>query len=73
MDNLCYRCKHKTGPLTCGQVARGLTPGWPRAGGTLPSGTQCPRFDNAPPWPDYMGNLSDLGLKIDAERVTGHR
>ena len=73
MAKLCYRCRHQTGPLTCSETALGHTPGWPRCGGVLPSGTQCPRFCAAPPWADYAGNLSDLGLRIEAERVTGGR
>jgi hypothetical protein len=76
MDKLCYRCRHQTGPLTCSETALGLTPGWPRCGGVLvcnapPGEHECPRFSAAPPWADYAGDLSDLGLRIEAERVTG--
>jgi hypothetical protein len=73
-DNLCYMCKHKSGPFKCRQTAQGLSPGWPRNGGWLTSNAPdagrkpCPRYDNAPPWPyDYAGDLSELGLRVEAD------
>jgi hypothetical protein len=48
----CLHCAHREGEAGCEELARGLTPGWPRNGGRLPEGhllpgQRCPRWAEA--------------------------